>query len=432
MRSTGEAVTTLTEQLDHSDELRRRARARTPGGVHSNIRLDGPNVFVKRAKGPRLYSVDDVDYVDYLLGQGPAFFGHAPDFLTSAVHEASCDGLVFGGQGELEVRAAELVCSTLGWAEMVRFGLSGTEVVQAALRLARAVTGRTQVVRFEGHYHGWLDNVLIAERDGVWEAPSAGQLSSHLDDFTVLPWNDADLLADVLDRDGETIAAVIMEPVMINSGVIEPAPGYLERVRRMCSRHGIVLIFDEVISGFRLGSGGAARRYGVTPDLALYGKALGGGYPVSALAGRADLLSRVGTGEVNHSGTFNACIPGVAAVVATLEHLRDDPPYTSIIDHGQRLMAGIRDIGEALGEPLRVEGLPMSFHVSFGDTDVTDYRSLHRLDLDRYASLASVLVEHGIWVARRGVWFVSEAHGPAELDDALTRFKTAFKDWLGR
>lgn len=432
MSKTSGSMTSLTEQLDHSGELRRRACARTPGGVHSNVRLDGPDVFLKRATGARLYDVDGRDYVDHLLGQGPAFLGHAPDFLTSAVHAASCDGLILGGQGELEVRAAELVCEALDWPDMVRFALSGTEAVQAALRLARAVTGRRRVIRFEGHYHGWLDNVLIADRDGAWETASAGQVASHLADLTVLPWNDADLLSDLLERDGEEIAAVIMEPVMINSGVIEPGPGYLERVRRMCSRRGIVLIFDEVISGFRVGPGGAARRYGVTPDLALYGKALGGGYPVAALAGSADLMCRIGTGEVNHAGTFNAWAPGMAAVIATLEHLRDDPPYTTIIEHGTKLMAGIREIGESLGEPLRVEGLPMAFHVSFGDTEVTDYRGLRRLRLDRYASLAQVLVEHGVWVARRGIWFVSAAHGPAEFDDALTRVHAAFKDWLRR
>ncbi|MFB9726998.1 aspartate aminotransferase family protein [Haloechinothrix salitolerans] len=389
-------------------------------------------MFLKRADGARLRSVDDVDYVDHLLGQGPALFGHAPEFLTSAVDQASRDALIFGGQGEREVYAAELVCSVLDWPDMVRFGLTGTEVVQAALRLARAVTGRTRVIRFEGHYHGWLDNVLVAERDGAWQAASSGQLESHLEDFRVLPWNDAELLGEVIEREGEQIAAVIMEPIMINSGVIEPAPGYLERVRRMCSRHGIVLIFDEVISGFRVGPGGAARRYGVTPDLAVYGKALGGGYPVSALVGREDLMSRIGIGDVNHAGTFNAWAPGMAAVIAALEHVRDDPPYPSIIAHGTKLMDGIREIGESFGEPLRVEGMPMAFHVSFGDAEVTDYRSLQELDLQRYASLASVLVEHGIWVARRGIWFVSEAHGPAELDDALTRFKTGFKDWLGR
>ncbi|GAA5125635.1 aspartate aminotransferase family protein [Haloechinothrix salitolerans] len=419
-----------TDFMTHASELRRRAAACVPGGVHSNVRLIGPDDIIDSAKGAHLYSVDGTDYIDHLLGQGPAFLGHSPDFLTEPVCDAIRNGMIVGGQTEREVRAAELLCATLDWADMVRFGLSGTEMVQAALRLARAVTGRRRVIRFEGHYHGWLDNVLITDRDGAWEAASAGQLASHLDDFLVLPWNDADLLADVLARDGEQIAAIIMEPIMINSGVIEPGPAYLERVRRMCARYGIVLIFDEVISGFRLGTGGAVRRYGVTPDLALYGKAIAGGVPVSALAGRVDLMRRIGTGEVNHSGTFNAWAPGMAAVVATLEHLRDNPPYASIADYGAKLMAGLREIGESVGEPLRVEGLPAAFHVSFGEGDVTDYRSLRQLDLDRYADLADVLVRHGVWVAKRGIWFVSAAHGMAELDETLTRFKVALKDWL--
>lgn len=430
MRDNGDVKSTPTDFMTRASELRRRAATCAPGGVHSNVRLTGPDDIIDSAQGARLYGVDGADYIDYLLGQGPALLGHSPGFLTDPICDAVRNGMIVGGQTEQEVRAAELLCAALGWPDMVRFGLSGTEMVQAALRLARAVTGRRLVIRFEGHYHGWLDNVLITDRDGVWEAASAGQLSSHLDDTLVLPWNDADVLADVLERAGERIAAIIMEPIMTNSGVIEPGPAYLERVRRLCSRYGIVLIFDEVISGFRLGLGGAVRRYGVTPDLALYGKAIAGGVPVSALAGREDLMHRIGTGEVNHAGTFNGWAPGMAAVVATLEYLRSHPPYASIAEYGTQLMAGLREIGESVGEPLRVEGLPAVFHVSFGEADVTDYRSLRQLDLDRYASLASALVRHGVWVAQRGIWFISAAHGIAELDATLTRFKTAVKDWL--
>jgi glutamate-1-semialdehyde 2,1-aminomutase len=222
---------------------------------------------------------------------------------------------------------------------------------------------------------------------------------------------------------------VIMEPVMINAGVIAPLPGYLDRVRAACTAHGVVLIFDEIISGFRLALGGAVQRFGVTPDLATYGKAMAGGWPVAALAGRADLMDRFGTGEVNHSGTFNGSVMATAAIDATIRQLRDDPPYQRITEHGAALMAGLRELGERHGLPLRVAGLPMAFHVSFGDADVTDYRTLQRLDLARYEGLAAALVDHGIWVTGRGVWYVSDSHGAAELDAALTRFDQTLRDW---
>jgi glutamate-1-semialdehyde 2,1-aminomutase len=412
-----------------SEELRSRALERVPGGVHSNVRLHGPNVFIRSAKGAWLFGIDGRDYVDYMLGQGPNFLGHAPDPVVQAVFEACQGGLLYGGQHELEIRAAELVCSVAQWPEMVRFCTSGTEAVQAALRLARAATGRTEIIRFQGHYHGWLDNILVGEQDGNWGVASAGQVADSLRPCHILPWNDADLLAEKFEQYGSRLAAVIMEPIMINTGVIEPMPGYLETVRELCDRYGVVLIFDEVISGFRVGLGGAVERYGVTPDLATYGKAFAGGFPVAAIVGRADLMSRLGTGEVNHSGTFNASVMAMAAVTATLTTLRDKPPYASVDEHGHALMAGLREIAARQEVQLRVAGLPAAFHVSFGDADVTDYRSLQKLDLARYERLAAALVDNGIWLAGRGIWYVSAAHGPRELDAALTRFDKTLGEW---
>lgn len=423
-------MSSRARQLERSTELHQRACVRTPGGVHSNVRLSGPKIFIDRAKGAYLHSVDGHDYVDYLLGQGPNFLGHAPDVVLDAVDTACRRGLIYGGQHELEIEAAEAVCSALEWPEMVRFGVSGTESVQAALRLARAVTGRTKIIRFEGHYHGWLDNVLMAPYEGAWGAASAGQLASHLDDFITLPWNDADQVAETLRTHGEQIAAVIMEPIMINTGVIEPQAGYLEQVRELCTANEVILIFDEVISGFRLGLGGAAGRYQVTPDLATFGKAMAAGWPASALAGSAKLLERLGTGEVNHAGTFNGSVMAMAAVTASVSYLRDASPYGTINEHGNALMAGIRDLGTVHGLPMRVAGVPAAFHVSFGTADVTDYRTLQQLDLARYAQLAEALIDHGIWVAARGVWYVSASHGPDELDTTLTRFAKTLTDWL--
>lgn len=412
-----------------SEELRARALEWAPGGVHSNVRLRGPQSFIRSAKGAWLFGVDGRDYVDYLLGQGPNFLGHAPDPVVQAVFEACRGGLLYGGQHELEVRAAELVCSVTQWPEMVRFSTTGTEAVQAALRLARAATGRTEIIRFQGHYHGWLDNILVAERSGSWGVASAGQVADHLRQCHILPWNDADLLEARFAEYGERVAALIMEPIMINAGVIEPRPGYLEKVRELCDRYGVVLIFDEVISGFRVGLGGAVERYGVTPDLATYGKAFAGGFPVAALVGRADLMSRIGTGEVNHSGTFNSSVMAMAAVTATLTLLRDKPPYPSVDEHGSALMAGLLQLAAQHELDLRIAGLPAAFHMSFGQVDVTDYRSLQQLDLARYERLAAALVDNGIWVAGRGIWYVSAAHGPRELDAALTRFDKTVGEW---
>ncbi len=422
-------MTTTTRTTDRSSALRRRAGSSVPGGVHSNVRLAGPRIFFERAQGAWLWDIDGNDYVDYLLGQGPAFFGHAPADVNEQVAAAVAKGMVYGAQHPLEVEASELVLAQLGWADMVRFGVSGTECVQAALRLARAVTKRRLFVRFEGHYHGWLDNVLLAVDQHRATTASAGQLASHLDDSVLVPWNDADVLADVLARRGDEIAAVIMEPMMCNQGAIQPRPGYLERVRELCDAHGVVLIFDEVITGFRLGPAGAAGRFGVRPDLATYGKAMAGGWPVAALAGRAQLMERFGTGEVNHSGTFNASVMSAAAVVATMRRFSADPPYERVERHGRALMDGLRTLAAGHGVPLRVQGLPMAFHTSLGGADEPfhDYRGLAARDLDAYADLARTLTSGGVWVAGRGIWYVSAAHGDHELHTALERIDATLK-----
>jgi glutamate-1-semialdehyde 2,1-aminomutase len=409
-----------------SHDLHTRAERLTPGGVHSNVRLAGRRLFFARGAGAWLWDVDGNDYVDYLLGQGPNFLGHAPEDVNRAVTDACGRGLVFAAQHEVEVEAGELFLDTLGWADQVRFGLSGTEMVQAALRLARAATGRDRFVRFEGHYHGWLDNVLLGTDAAGDPAPaSRGQVAHHLDDAIVLPWNDGDVLADALATRGTEVAAVIMEPFMCNSGAIAPRAGYLERVRELCDQHGVVLIFDEVITGFRLSMGGAAERFGVTPDLATYGKAMAGGWPVAALAGRADLMGQFADGVV-HAGTFNASVMACAAVAATLRLLRDDPPHSRVEAHGEAVMQGITDLAKAHDLPLRVQGSGMAFHASFGDEGVVhDFRELQRLDLDRYARLVDHLVEYGIWVAARGIWYVSTAHGDRERDEVLDRMDAA-------
>lgn len=408
-----------------SERMTEGARQRLPGGVDSNVRLDGTSVFFARGDGAWLWDVDGNDYVDYLLGQGPAFLGHAPAAVVAAVAEAMGDGMVFGAQHPRELETAERLCRILGWPDMVRFGSSGTEMVQAALRLARASTGRRKVVRFEGHYHGWLDNVLVGPGEREPVPATAGQLAGDLGELIVVPWNDVDALTAVVRDRGDEIAAVITEPVMFNSGAIPPRDGYLANMRSLCDEVGALLIFDEIITGFRIALGGAAERFDVVPDLATYGKAMAGSWPVAALAGGAQLMERFGTGEVTHAGTFNANVMGMAATSATLAALEADPPYGRLEELGSTLMAGIRERGEAHGVPLHVQGLPMAFHVAFGETAAIDARGLAAFDTARYRRLVDRLVDHGVWVARRGIWYVSAAHREREVRVALERLDDA-------
>ena len=387
---------------DRSEELRERALELTPGGVHSNVRLLGPQVFISHGKGARLYDVDGNEYIDYLLGQGPNFLGHAPDEVLDAVDAACRKGMVYGAQHELEIRAAAAVLQAIGWADKVRFAMTGTEAVQAALRAARAATGRDKFIRFAGQYHGWLDNVLVAvDQAGAPQVASEGQLAAHLDDSIMLPWNDLSIVEDVLEDVGDEVAAIITEPVMLTAGSIEPRPGYLEGLRELCDR------------------------YGVTPDLATYGKALAGGWPVAALAGKEDLMEGFGTARINHSGTFNASVMACAATTATVERLVADPPYEALERLGGRLQDGLRQLANEYGIEMNLQGLPMAFHVGFGSGPVTDFGSLQRLDLAGYASFAQTLVEHGVWVTGRGIWYVSAAHTDTDVDVTLERVAKA-------
>jgi glutamate-1-semialdehyde 2,1-aminomutase len=411
-----------------SDQWSLRAARRLPGGVNSNVRLDAAPLFFERGRGAWLWDIDGNDYVDYLLGQGPAFLGHAPEPVLAAVSEASRRGMVFGAQHELEVEAAELLCDTLGWPDMVRFGSSGTEVVQAALRVARAATGRTKFVRFEGHYHGWLDNVLMVHGEDGSGPASRGQLPHHLDDCLVIAWNDLVALEALVEANESDIAAILMEPMMLNAGAIEPRPAYLEGVRSLCDRHGVVLIFDEIITGFRLALGGAAERFGVVPDLATYGKAMAGGWPVGALVGRANLMEPIGTGKVNHSGTFNANMMAAAAVVASLEHLKREPPYERLERNTGALRQGLRELAAEASIPLRIQGVPGAFHASIATTDVEvhEFRDLAHLDSDAYLKLVDRLIASGVWLSGRGIWYLSTAHRENEVSITLDRCQEAF------
>ncbi len=414
--------------FDRSKRMIEEADQVLPGGVNSNFRLGmkpTPLVF-ERGEGPYLFDVDGNRLIDYYLGMGPMILGHNPEPVIEAVRKQLDSGILFAGQTEIEQEAARLVCAMVPSAEKVRFSCAGSEVVQAAWRLARAFTGRSTIVKFEGHYHGWLDSVLWSvapptDQHGPLEAPtrvpaSAGQdllAGEHTD---VLPWNDLELVKQRLER-GD-VAALIMEPAMCNTSTIFPADGYLEGVREACTETGTVLIFDEVITGFRVAPGGAQQLFGVTPDLTTLGKAIANGFPLSCLAGRADLMDLFVSGGVMHGGTYNAQPATMAALVATLTELAKPETFESLTIQGNRLMDGIASALADAGIEARVDGFPQVFHVGFGvEGPVTDYRTSLQADKERYIRFTDTLHYRGVRALERGAWFMSSAH-TADVVDA--------------
>jgi len=420
----------LMTTFDESRQLIAEASQSLPGGVNSNYRLGvapTPLVF-ERGEGPYLYDADGNRLIDYYLGMGPMILGHNPAPVLEAVQEQLGSGILYAGQSRIEQEAARLVCEIVPCAERVRFSCAGSEVVQAVIRLARAATQRSVIIKFEGHYHGWMDNILwsiapTAEEYGSEEAPNAIPASAGQDlqaglHTEVLPWNNLELLERRLKR-GD-VAGVIMEPAMCNTSTVFPGDGYLEGVRRACTETGTVLIFDEVITGFRVAPGGAQAHFGVTPDLATFGKAIASGFPVSCFAGRADLMELFASGGVMHGGTFNGHPACMAALVATLGELKKPETFAALDRQGTRLMEGIGEALDAADIQARVEGFPQIFHVGFGvEEQVTDDRSSLQADKERYVRFTEALHYRGVRALERGAWFLSTAHTADVVDETV-------------
>jgi len=408
------------------------------GGVNSNFRLgmaEGPLVF-SHGDGPYLVDADGNRLIDYYCGMGAAILGHTPPGVIAAVRAQVGHGILFAGQTEVEFAAARMLCDRIPSAERMRFGSSGSEVAQAAVRIARAATGRRVILKFEGHYHGWFDNILWSAAPalnaaGPAGAPvlvpgSVGQDTADAAGLEVMGWNDLAAVEARLAR-GD-VAAVLMEPAMCNQGAIAPAPGYLEGVRAACTKAGTILVFDEVITGFRLHRGGAQALYGVTPDLSLFAKAIANGFPVAALLGRADLLDLVVTGGVVHGGTYNAQPVTMAALVATQEALTEER-HAAAGEQGLRLQAGVRAALARAGIKAQVSGFPLAFHVAFGlESPARCYRDVASADKAGYVRFAHALLKRGVRVLERGAWFVSLEHDATVIDATLDIVTDAAKE----
>jgi glutamate-1-semialdehyde 2,1-aminomutase len=429
-----------------SRELHARAQKSIAGGLNSSIRkLEQPvPLYFERGEGCRLYDVDGQDYLDFATGQGAILYGHAPAGLAAALGEQAARGTHWAAQSRLEIEVAERLQAMIPSAERVRFNNSATEVVNTAFRLARAHTGRSLILKFEGHYHGWGDEGLVgfATPPDRWDEgediprmhPSQGVIPEVLEHFVVARWNDPDHLRHLVERHRGQLAAIVCEPVLCNTGCIEPVAGFMTLIRELCDREGAVMIADETITGLRFGAAGAQGYLGFTPDLTILGKAIGGGTPFAALAGRLPFWDKVLNGQCLHAGTLNANPLCLAASRWCLDFIlaQGDGHPASLNRLGQRLMTGLRGLADQHGIPLRPQGPGLAFHTSLlkpGEAEgpIRDYRDyVTRHDAPRWTHLRCCLLEEGVRAIERGLWFLSFSHAEADVDLALERAARAF------
>ena len=423
--------------LDASAALYASAREVVPGGVGSNDRgLVHPHpIFIARGSGSHIWDVDGNEYIDYLLAYGPLLLGHAHPAIVEAVQRQLSIGSAYGIPHRLELEVGELLADLFPSIEMVRFSSAGTEAVLTAMRLARAATGRRMIVKFEGQYHGGFDQVAIsyaptAEVAGPPEAPitvpvSEGQPPGTYEDTIVAQWNDSEALERLFAERSDEIAGVLTEPIMCNFGVIEPVPGYLARLRELCDRAGAVLIFDEIQTGFRVHISGAQGLYGVTPDLTCLGKALSGGFPISAVGGRREIMELIADRRVFHAGTYNSNPLCLAAIPAVVSVLSQPGTYEEMEGLSRRLREGLAALLRLIGA--YVQGTNTMFGVAFGPGPGSNMRELWHNDPDRIFDLKRELRLRGVFTkpTPRDIWYVSTAHTADDIDYTLDRAAAA-------
>jgi len=415
--------------FDRSLDLLQEAERYLAGGVASAVRLGArPHpLYFERGEGSKLLDVDGNELVDFVMGWGPLIFGHSPPRLLHAVIEAVQRGQTFGAQSRSEVSLARQIVEVVPGADRVVFNSTGTEAVMLALRLARAFTQRTKIVKFEGHFHGWSDGILHsvappADEFGLPRRPdtvpgTAGIPRAATDDVVVLPWNDLEVVEEVL-ASGD-VAAVITEPYAFNSGIGAPEAGFLEGLRSLTTRHGTLLIFDEVITGFRIALGGAQERLGVTADIGIFGKAMAGGFPLSAVTGSSRVMEMIATQKVRHLGTFNGNVVATAAGNATIQILREgkDRVYEELEARARDLASGLKQAADSARLPLLIQQVGSILFLHFTSKhSLRTYRDTIDSDKELSTRFVEELAYEGVHANPRGLWYLSTAHSSEDID----------------
>lgn len=413
-----------------TDSRFQRAQQFIPGGVNSPVRafksVGGDPVFIKRASGPYLWDADDKQYIDYVGSWGPMILGHAHPEVIAAVQSTVENGLSFGAPTELETELASMICELIPSVDKVRMVSSGTEATMSALRLARGFTGRDKIVKFEGCYHGHSDSLLVKAGSGAltFGVPTSPGVPAALAELTLtLPFNDVQQVQQLFADMGDQIAAIIVEPVAGNMNLVPPKEGFLEALRTVCDEHGSVLIFDEVMTGFRVGLQGAQGRYNITPDLTCFGKVIGGGMPVGAFGGRADIMNYISPdGPVYQAGTLSGNPVAMAAGIKTLKLISAPNFFENLTVKVKSLLLGLRGASESAGVPMVTQGVGGMFGIFFTDAErVNSFEDSMACDKERFNKFFHGMLQRGVYLAPSSfeAGFVSSAHSENDIADTI-------------